>query len=1188
MGFDGPMVKRFLSWIALVLAGGAWSLAWAQSTRPGWGATPYADAGGTGVTFRVWAPNATNLTVFGSFNAWNTNNTPLTLETPTSGGLWSADVPAARAGDQYRLSINRTQVRRDPRARRVVHSGDAPGIIHDPAAYEWRTREFIPPPLAGLALYELHVGTYNHPRPSPSQVGTFTQAIARLDHVAALGFNAIQLMPVAEYPGNNSWGYNPIDPFAVESAYGGPDAFKAFVDACHARSLAVILDTVHNHYGAGDDLQHALWEFDGWSGPTGGGIYFAQDPAKAQTPWGPRPDFSRPRVREYIRDNIRMWLEDCRVDGLRWDATLYIRKTTNFTPIADGAALLRDINDWMAMEYPDKIRIAEDLTGDWLVTTPTADPTGLGFQSQWDRTFHEELTLQITNDAARDLGAVAAHMGWTGDVRRVVYTESHDEVGYLNEDEGARRFPAEIAPAAPFGLLARKKSTLGAALAFTAPGLPMIMQGQDMLENELFSTTNGMDWAKTTNFPGIVRLYRDLAGLRRNRNGVTAGLAGEIANAALTNNGTLLLVHRGIRGQPANDVFIIANFSANPVAGYWIDFPASGTWQVHFNSDWQTYSPDFTGYGSTSVYAWPPEALNPNPRGNPDIAPWSVLVLSRQPPAASDRDADGMPDAWETAQGLDPDDPTDAWLNPDGDAHTHREECLAGTDPLLWNPPASAHGHLAIAGDFNGWNTAANLMARIADGLWQRDLPLPAGTIQFKFAADMGWSNNWGGLAAPVLAPPVTAPLAESGDNLTLTNLPAGTYRFRFNEQLLRFTVRAIAAADSDLDGMPDDWETDHGLDLLVSRDALENPDGDLYSNLEEYRLGLDPQSPDASQTDYSGMAVAGPHNGWNTTPNMAPHDSLHHTWTLLTNLTTRTGIVFKFAAEGSWSNNWGDSNPPHTSWPLAGTAEFMGSDIKITRPMKGNFRCTFHERTLEYSVVFADPDADGDGLPDDWEEEHFGTVTGDAPGNNPDQDLYTNEDEYFRGSNPTVWDPPEANYPSLAVAGTFNGWNTTPNMTLTHHHLWQYVHAFAPTNKAEFKFAAHGNWNTNWGHSRTSSLPISGTAVRSAGNIGISNLLGGAVIFTFNDQTLAYTVAYENPPVLLSLDATTASNGGFVIRWNSVDGQVFRVRRGADLRDTNSFVTLAPNVSATPTLNVYTDTVPVAPAGFYQIQTLE
>ena len=1176
------MVKRFLFWAALLLAGGAWSLAWAQSTRPGWGAVPYADAAGTGVTFRVWATTATQVTVFGSFNGWNSNSTPLVLEMPTNNGIWSADVPAARAGDQYRFSINQALVRRDPRARRVVHSGDAPGIIHDPGAYEWSTREHLPPAPEELVLYELHIGTFNHPRPTPNQVGTFTQASARLDHVAALGFNAIQLMPVAEFAGNNSWGYNPIDPYAVESAYGGPDAFKAFVDACHARSLAVILDTVHNHYGAGDDLQHSLWEFDGWRGFSGGGIYFAQDPAKAETPWGPRPDFSRPQVRQYIRDNIRMWLEDFRVDGLRWDATLYIRQTTNFTPIADGAALLRDINDWMAMEFPEKIRIAEDLTGDWLVTTPSTESGGLGFQSQWDRTFHEDVTRQITNDATRDLGAVAAHMAWSGDVRRVVYTESHDEVGYLNEDEGAKRFPAEIAPGAPFGLLARKKSTLGAALAFTAPGIPMIMQGQEMLENELFSTTNGMDWAKTTNYPGMVRLYRDLAGLRRNRDGVTAGLAGEIATASVTNNGTLLLVRRGIRGQPGNDVFVVANFSPNQVAGYWIDFPAANTWHVHFNSDSNAYSPDFLNRGSTAVFVWP------DLRGDVTVAPWSVLVLSQQPPAASDSDGDGMPDTWETARSLDPNDPNDAWLNPDGDAYTHREEFRADTDPHVWNPPAAAHANLAVAGDFNDWKTAADFMARIDDGLWQRDLLLPAGTIQFKFAANMSWSNNWGGLATPVLIPPVTAPLAEFGDNLTLTNLPAGTYRFRFDEQRLRFTVRPIAAADSDLDGMPDDWETDHGLDPLVSRDALENPDGDLYSNLEEYRLDLDPQIPDASQTDYAGMAVAVTHNGWNNTPNMAPHDSLHHTWTLLTNLTTRTGIVFKFAAEGSWSNNWGDSNPPHTSWPLAGTADFMGSDIKITRPMKGNFRFTFHERTREYSVGFADPDVDGDGLPDDWEEEYFGTAAGDTPDNNPDQDLYTNEDEYFRGSNPTVWDPPEANYPSLAVAGTFNGWSTTANMTLTNHHLWQYVHEFARTDQVAFKFAAHGNWNTNWGHSRTSSLPMSGTAVRQAGNIGISNLHGGAVIFTFNDQTLAYTVAYENPPVLLSLDATPAGNAGFVIRWNSADGQVFRVRRGADLRDTNSFVTLAPSVSATPTLNVYTDSAPAATTGFYQIQILE
>ena len=145
---------------------------------------------------------------------------------------------------------------------------------------------------------------------------------ARLGHLRDLGVNAIEIMPVGEFAGERSWGYNPAQIFSVETVYGGPLAFKQFVKRAHQEGIAVILDVVYNHLGP-SDLD--LWQFDGWSENNRGGIYFYNDD-RANTPWGQtRPDYGRGEVRQYLLDNALMWLEEYHVDGLRFDCTEFIR-----------------------------------------------------------------------------------------------------------------------------------------------------------------------------------------------------------------------------------------------------------------------------------------------------------------------------------------------------------------------------------------------------------------------------------------------------------------------------------------------------------------------------------------------------------------------------------------------------------------------------------------------------------------------------------------------------------------------------------------------------------------------------------------------------------------------------------------------------------------------------------------------
>ncbi len=313
-----------------------------------------------GVAFRVWAPNAFGVSVIGDFNDWSQDANPMECE---GNGYWYADVPGAQVGQGYRYLIRNGDQRLsrvDPYVREVTNSiGN--GIIHD-AEFDWEGDEFALPPWNELVIYELHIGTFNDK--SDDKPGTFQDAIERLPHLKRLGVNVVQVMPIAEFAGDYSWGYNPAHIFAVESIYGGPRGFQAFVKAAHQLGIGVVLDVVYNHLGP-SDLN--LWQFDGWSENGLGGIYFYND-WRCETPWGKtRPDYGRGEVRQYLRDNALMWLEDYHVDGLRMDMTLYIRTVHPGADLPDGWSLAQWINREISCRYPGKITIAEDLQHDeWL------------------------------------------------------------------------------------------------------------------------------------------------------------------------------------------------------------------------------------------------------------------------------------------------------------------------------------------------------------------------------------------------------------------------------------------------------------------------------------------------------------------------------------------------------------------------------------------------------------------------------------------------------------------------------------------------------------------------------------------------------------------------------------------------------------------------------------------------------
>lgn len=587
----------------------------AQSTRPGWGSTPYAGGGSSGVTFRVWAPNASTVTVAGDFNGWSTTANPLGSE--GTNGVWSADVPAAAAGREYKYVINGSLWKRDPRDRKVVSSASN-SIVYDPNAFDWAGDNFAAPSLNDVVVYELHVGTFYDPNPSDSHPGTFGDAINKLDQLQELGISAVEVMPIAEFPTDYSWGYNPADPYAVENfGYGGPDGFKAFVRACHQRGMAVLLDTVHNHYGP-SDLD--LWNFDGWTGGSnGGGIYFYQDNGLCCTPYGSRPNYSRPQVRNYIQDNFRLWLDEYHVDGFRWDTPYYMMNyDSGFIP--DAQTLIQQISSMIHTVYVGRLNFAED--SGWLSGVS-------GFDSTWDTYGFQGIVvpqLTVTDDSQRNMGTIQSTIsGLNGGWGNILFTETHDSAGDLNYGS---RLPVQIDGSDPTSYYARKRSTLGIVLALTSPGIPMLLEGQEMLTTQQFGSGNPLDWTRTSTYSRIVWLYRDLIRLRRNLDGLSSGLKGVNVNVFLADDTNKMIAYRRwSTGAVGDDVVVVANFSAVSRTGYTINFPKAGTWHAHLNSDSSNYSPDYSNFGTTTVLTSGGQnsaAIN--------IAPYSVLIFSQVPP----------------------------------------------------------------------------------------------------------------------------------------------------------------------------------------------------------------------------------------------------------------------------------------------------------------------------------------------------------------------------------------------------------------------------------------------------------------------------------------------------------------------------------------------------------------------------
>jgi 1,4-alpha-glucan branching enzyme len=592
-----------------------------------------------GCSFRVWAPNADEVFVAGDFTrpVWEPGKIALHRDAETGPGrdYWSVFVPGVRSEARYRYVIRRGEAvlwRMDPYGRDATRStGDS--LVLDPT-FAWGEARFQMPPWNELVIYELHIGTFNDD--AGGTTGTFEEAIEGLDYLRDLGINAIELLPAVEFDTDTSMGYNPSLLFAIENAYGRPNSFRHFVREAHARGIAVILDVVYNHLGP-EGLNECFNKFDGWFVPGKEGIYFYADD-RSITDYGDtnRPDFGRGEVRQILRDNAMAWLHEYRVDGLRLDSTIAIRravgKGVDRGDLPAGWALLQWIARDKDAEQPWKILIAEDLQdNEWVTKSPGAG--GAGCNSQWDSAGYNAIkdALVAPRDEDRDLGRVrdALYKRYNGDAfQRVIYTESHDEVT-RRDGRDLGRLPRKIWWDQPESWAARKRSTLGAGLVLTAPGIPMIFQGQEFLEIATWTDRTPLEWSREQRFGGILQLYRDLIRLRRNWFDNTRGLRGQNINVFHVDYGAKVLAyHRWAGGGPGDDVVVVANFSGQTFPSYNVGFPRPGTWYLRFDSDARVYQGDFGDVGYNATADGGPNQGMPA-SGNVGLGPYSLLIYSQ-------------------------------------------------------------------------------------------------------------------------------------------------------------------------------------------------------------------------------------------------------------------------------------------------------------------------------------------------------------------------------------------------------------------------------------------------------------------------------------------------------------------------------------------------------------------------------
>ncbi|MEM6594865.1 MAG: 1,4-alpha-glucan branching protein GlgB [Pseudomonadota bacterium] len=561
-----------------------------------------------GIHFAVWAPNAARVSVVGDFNGWDGRRHVMRRRGST--GIHEIFLPGLGDGTVYKYEVldagkNLLPLKADPVGFGAELPPRTASVVRDLYGYEWNDEGWLAARGAKqkidqpISIYEVHLESWKRvPEEGGRSLSYLEHAEQLVPYAAEMGFTHIELTPISEYPFSGSWGYQPVGLFAPTSRFGTPNEFRAFVDACHAAGLGLIIDWVPGHFPTDE---HGLGRFDGSP------LYEHADPKEGFHPdWNTLVyNYGRTEVQNYLIANAKFWFEEYHIDGLRVDAVAsmlyrdYSRKEGEWVPNKDGGrenleaiAFMQRMNEAVYAADDSIMTAAEESTAFPGVSAPTSSG-GLGFGFKWNMGWMNDTLRYMGEDPINrkyhhDKITFGLHYAFS---ENFILPISHDEVVHGKGSLMARM------PGDDWQKFANLRAYYG--FMWGHPGKKLLFMGCEFAQHDEWNNEGSLDWHLLDHGPhqGVQRLVRDLNTLYR----ATPALyeldvtpegfqwidGGNAADSVVS------WVRHGDEGSAP--VLVVTNFTPVPRPGYRIGVPQAGHWDEVLNTDAALYGGSDTG-----------------------------------------------------------------------------------------------------------------------------------------------------------------------------------------------------------------------------------------------------------------------------------------------------------------------------------------------------------------------------------------------------------------------------------------------------------------------------------------------------------------------------------------------------------------------------------------------------------------